>query len=89
MKKLILIGTGGHAKACIDVIKEQKKYKIIGLVEKEIEELDKDYCFIHPEYDTIHWEHEKSEECYFNLGEHIRHLKKSLQTLNHKMAVFN
>ena len=61
----------------------------IGLVEKEMEELEKDYCFIHPEYDTIQWEDEKSEECYFNLGEHIRHLKKSLQTLNHKMAVFN
>ena len=54
-----------------------------------MEDLEKDYCFIHPEYDTIQWEDEKSEECYFNLGEHIRHLKKSLQTLNHKMAVFN
>ena len=60
----------------------------IGLVEKEMEDLEKDYCFIQPEYDTIQWEDEKSEECYFNLGEHIRHLKKSLQTLNHKMAVF-
>ena len=34
MKKLILIGTGGHTKACIDVIEEEKKYKIIGLIEK-------------------------------------------------------
>ena len=34
MKKLILIGTGGHTKACIDVIEEEKKYKIIGLIAK-------------------------------------------------------
>ena len=34
MKKLILIGTDGHTKACIDVIEEEKKYKIIGLIEK-------------------------------------------------------
>ncbi len=35
MKKIILIGAGGHAKACIDVIEEEKKYKILGLVEKK------------------------------------------------------
>ena len=34
MKKLIIFGTGGHAKACIDVIEEERKYKIIGLIEK-------------------------------------------------------
>ena len=34
MKKIIISGTGGHAKACIDVIEEEKKYKIIGLIEK-------------------------------------------------------
>ena len=34
MKKIILIGAGGHAKACIDVIEEENKSKIIGIVEK-------------------------------------------------------
>ena len=34
MKKLIIFGTGGHAKACIDVIEEEKKYKIMGFIEK-------------------------------------------------------
>ena len=34
MKKIILIGAGGHAKACIDVIEEENKYKIIGIIEK-------------------------------------------------------
>lgn len=30
--RLILIGAGGHARACIDVIEQQGRYKIIGLV---------------------------------------------------------
>lgn len=32
MKNIILIGAGGHSKACIDVIESEKKYKIIGLI---------------------------------------------------------
>ena len=63
--------------------------KEIILVEEQMEEIERDYCFLNPEYNTIQWEDDKSEECYFNLGEHIKHLKKSLQTLNHRMAVFN
>ena len=36
MKKIILIGAGGHAHACIDVIEQCKKYSIAGLIsEKE------------------------------------------------------
>ena len=31
---LVLIGAGGHARACIDVIESQAKYRIIGLVGK-------------------------------------------------------
>lgn len=33
MKNLILIGAGGHAKSCIDVIECENKYKIIGLID--------------------------------------------------------
>ncbi len=33
MKNLILIGAGGHAKSCIDVIEAQGKYNIIGLID--------------------------------------------------------
>ena len=29
---LLLIGAGGHAKSCIDVIEQQNKYQIFGLV---------------------------------------------------------
>ena len=33
MKKIILIGAGGHCKSCVDVI-EKKKYKIIKIFDK-------------------------------------------------------
>ena len=35
MKKIILIGAGGHCKSCIDVIEIQKKFKILGLVDNK------------------------------------------------------
>ena len=63
--------------------------KEIILVEKQMTEIEKDYCFLDPEYNNIQWEDEKSEECFFNLAEHIKHLKDSLQILNYRMAVFN
>ncbi len=33
MKNLILIGAGGHARSCIDVIEQEGKYKILGLID--------------------------------------------------------
>ena len=35
MKKIILIGAGGQARACIDVIEQCKKYRIAGLISKK------------------------------------------------------
>ena len=35
MKKIILIGAGAHAHACIDVIEKCKKYSIAGLIAKK------------------------------------------------------
>ena len=35
MDKIILVGAGGHARSCIDVIKLSGFYKIAGLVEKD------------------------------------------------------
>ena len=32
MKKIIIIGCGGHASSCIEVIEHSKKYEIYGLV---------------------------------------------------------
>ncbi len=34
MNKLILFGAGGHAKSCIDIILQQKKYRIVSIIEK-------------------------------------------------------
>lgn len=34
MKKIILIGGGGHCKSVIDVIEQEKKYKISGIIDK-------------------------------------------------------
>ncbi len=33
MEKLILIGGGGHCKSCIDVIEQENKYQIAGIVD--------------------------------------------------------
>lgn len=35
MKNIILIGAGGHCKSCIDVIENENKYKIIGVIDKK------------------------------------------------------
>jgi len=34
MKKIILVGAGGHCLGCIDVIQGLKKFKIVGLIDK-------------------------------------------------------
>ena len=34
-KNIILIGAGGHATSCIDVIETTNKFKIIGLIDKK------------------------------------------------------
>ena len=36
-KDLILIGAGGHASSCIDVIEQDNNYKIIGLIGRKDE----------------------------------------------------
>ena len=35
MDEIILIGTGGHCRSCIDVIESSNRYKIAGLVVKD------------------------------------------------------
>ena len=43
MKKLILIGAGGHCKSCIDVIENQNKFKVEGLIDNQLN--NKSYWF--------------------------------------------
>jgi sugar O-acyltransferase (sialic acid O-acetyltransferase NeuD family) len=35
MQKLILVGGGGHCKSCIDVIEQEGKYKIVGILDQD------------------------------------------------------
>lgn len=35
MKKICILGSGGHATSCIDLIESMKKYKVIGIVSKK------------------------------------------------------
>ncbi|MEA3317558.1 MAG: transferase, partial [Bacteroidota bacterium] len=34
MKNIVIFGSGGHAKVIIDIIEQQQKYNIIGLIDK-------------------------------------------------------
>ena len=34
-KKLILVGAGGHCNSCIDVVEQENKYRIVGLIDKK------------------------------------------------------
>jgi len=36
MNRIVLIGAGGHAKTCVDVIEQEKKFKISFLLDKQI-----------------------------------------------------
>ena len=36
MKNIILLGGGGHCKSCIDVIEQENKYKIAGILDNEM-----------------------------------------------------
>lgn len=36
MDKILLVGAGGHARSCIDVLENENKFEIIGLIEKNI-----------------------------------------------------
>ena len=82
MKKIILIGAGGHCNSCIDVIELEKKYKIIGLVDnkKKIKNLkykilgnDKNLNFLLTKYKFAHISIgqiknvKKREEIFLNL----------------------
>ena len=33
--KVLIIGSGGHAKSCIDVIENSKKFNIVGLIDND------------------------------------------------------
>lgn len=36
MNKIIIIGSGGHARACLDIIREEKKYSFYSFIDRKI-----------------------------------------------------
>ena len=41
MKNLILVGAGGHCESCIEVVEQNKEYKIIGILDPYVTEKKK------------------------------------------------
>ena len=65
MDEIILIGAGGHASSCIDVIEKTKNYKIAGFIEKNVTNVnsfngypilgsDKDLSSLRKKYTKVH-----------------------------------
>ena len=50
MRHIILIGAGGHCKSCIDVIENENKYKIIGLVDNKKKGIILNYKILGTDY---------------------------------------
>ena len=48
MRNIIIIGNGGHAKSCCDVIELEKKFKIIGFIssDKNLETKSNKYLYL-------------------------------------------
>lgn len=92
MKKIILIGAGGHAKSCIDVIESTGEYKIEGLIDlkEKIGQTVLNYPIIDSDENIINY---INNETYFfiTLGQiktaqRRKELFKLLQDNNAKIA---
>ena len=46
MTNILIIGNGGHARSCIDVIEAEEKYKILGIISNEQSDEVKKYPII-------------------------------------------
>lgn len=91
MEKIILIGGGGHCKSVIDVIEQEKKFEIAGIIEKHGAESESllGYPVIGTDYDL-----EKLREQYQYAFVSIGHVKSNsvrvklfykLQSLGYKI----
>ena len=69
-KKLILIGSGGHALSCIDIIEENKNYEIIGLLgkKKDLGKIIKNYKVIGTEKDLLRLKKKGIKDAFVTLG---------------------
>ena len=53
MTKLVIIGSGGHAKSSIEVIKRAKKFKIVGLVDDKYPKNENNYKLLGADKDLV------------------------------------
>ena len=74
MKKIILIGAGGHCVSCIDVIEMQRKFKIVGLIDNKKKYLDKSDVI-----DQMYWN--ENDYKMKRIGRKDKNLKSKLKQL--------
>ena len=69
MKKLLLIGGGGHARACIDVIRQTSEYELIGILDasEKIDENVDEVAIVGSDKDIDEWL-KKTDECLIAVG---------------------
>ena len=82
MDKIILIGAGGHSRACIDVIELNNRYKIAGLVDNYVPKSER--CLGYPIIGTDEDLQDLRKEfkyCLISIGQ-IKSAAKRLQLFN-------
>lgn len=72
--KVLVIGSGGHAKSCIEVIESVKKFKIVGLIDKEVNKRVGKYKVLFTDKD-IHKIKKSSINLVLGIGS-LKNLKK-------------
>ena len=78
MKKIILVGGGGHCKSCVDVIENENKYKIIAIIDKK-----KNFLLSYKVFPESYLNKKliKNNYAFVTLG-HIRNYKARIRLFN-------
>ena len=78
-KKLLLVGSGGHTTACIDVVEMEKKYEIIGLIDIKKNKILKKYKVVGNISDLIKLR-KKTKNIFISIGQ-IKTVKLRIEIL--------
>ena len=76
LKKIILIGGGGHCKSCIDIIEKTKKFRITGIIDNNKKKEILNYKIIGNDSD-LNSLRKKFSYAFITLGQ-IKDYKKKL-----------
>lgn len=77
--KVLIIGSGGHAKSCIDVIENSKKFNIVGLIDNDKKKMIGKYKVIFSDNEILKIK-KTSKNLVLGLG--------SLDNINKRVQVF-